>query len=101
MKITVQITVQSDEGQTEMVQEVARLERGSLRPESRRFSACRMASDYVPLYERLRAEASASPFCPGRQVRPAAAASWLVVWSGAIATRCPPGNFLTLAQERP
>src|SRR5437762_63919 len=34
MNITVQITVQSDEEQAEVVQEVARLERGSLRPET-------------------------------------------------------------------
>jgi hypothetical protein len=32
MKITVQITVRSEEGQAEMVQEVACLERGRLRP---------------------------------------------------------------------
>jgi hypothetical protein len=34
MKITVQITVQSDEGQAEVVQEVAHLKRGRLRPET-------------------------------------------------------------------
>ena len=34
MKIKVQITVQSDEGQAEVVQEVARLERGPLRPDT-------------------------------------------------------------------
>jgi hypothetical protein len=34
MKITVQITVQSDEGQAEVVQEVTHLKRGSLRPET-------------------------------------------------------------------
>jgi hypothetical protein len=34
MKITVQITVQSDEAQAEVVQEVAHLERGPLRPET-------------------------------------------------------------------
>src|SRR5690349_21741498 len=34
MKITVQITVQSDEEQAEVVQEVARLERGPLRAET-------------------------------------------------------------------
>jgi hypothetical protein len=34
MKITVQITVQSDEEQAEVVQKVASLERGSLRPET-------------------------------------------------------------------
>ena len=34
MKITVQITGQSDEGQAEVVQEVAQLERGPLQPET-------------------------------------------------------------------
>lgn len=37
MKITVQITVQSNEGQVEVVQEVAQLERGPLQP---RRSGC-------------------------------------------------------------
>ena len=34
MKIQVHITVQSEEGKTEVVQEVARLERGPLRPDT-------------------------------------------------------------------
>ena len=33
MKIKIQVTVESNEGQSEAVQEVARLERGALRPE--------------------------------------------------------------------
>ena len=34
MKIKIQITVQSDKGQPEVVQEVAHLDRGNLRPET-------------------------------------------------------------------
>ena len=34
MKIKIQITVESDEGQPEVVQEVAHLDRGTLRPET-------------------------------------------------------------------
>jgi len=34
LKIQVQITVQSEEGKTEVIQEVARLERGPLRPDT-------------------------------------------------------------------
>src|ERR1700681_369638 len=34
MKIKIQITVESDEGQSEIVQEVSHLERGILRPET-------------------------------------------------------------------
>jgi len=34
MKITVQITIHSDQGQTDVVQEVAQLERGPLQPET-------------------------------------------------------------------
>jgi hypothetical protein len=33
MKIKIQVTVESNEGQSEVVREVARLERGALRPE--------------------------------------------------------------------
>ena len=38
MKITVQIIVKSDEGQAEVIREVAHLERGALRPETLGFS---------------------------------------------------------------
>jgi glycosyltransferase involved in cell wall biosynthesis len=62
--------------QAEAVRAVAKLDHISRRQcratFERRFSAGRMARDYVALYERLRAEASASPFCPGSQGRPAA-----------------------------
>ena len=34
MKITVQITIQSDQGQADVVQQVAQLERGPLQPET-------------------------------------------------------------------
>jgi hypothetical protein len=34
MKIKIQITVESDDGQPEVVQEVAHLDRGTLRPET-------------------------------------------------------------------
>ena len=34
MKIKIQITVESDKGQPEVVQEVAHLDRGTLRPET-------------------------------------------------------------------
>jgi hypothetical protein len=38
MKIQVHLTIQSDEGQVEAVHEVARLERGPLKPDTLRLS---------------------------------------------------------------
>jgi hypothetical protein len=45
MKIKIQITVESDKGQPEVVQEVAYLDRGILRPETTRADAGRSAID--------------------------------------------------------
>lgn len=53
MKIKIQITVESDEGQPEVVQEVAYLDRGALRPEmlgltlaeARSILACKSSAD--------------------------------------------------------
>jgi hypothetical protein len=45
MKIQVHITIQSDEGQAEVVREVARLERGFLRPDTLGLSLAPSAFD--------------------------------------------------------
>jgi hypothetical protein len=74
MKITVQITVQSDEGQAEVVQEVAQLERGPLQPETLGLSLAEARAILAGL-ERTMAERQAAEFidqkrpcpCCGRQ----------------------------------
>lgn len=74
MKITVQITVQSDEGQAEVVQEVAPLERGPLQPEALGLSLAEARAILAGL-ERTMPERQAAEFidqkrpCPrcGRQ----------------------------------
>jgi hypothetical protein len=53
MKITVQITVRSDEGQAEAVQEVARLERGLLQPETLGLSLAEARSILAGLEQSL------------------------------------------------
>jgi hypothetical protein len=45
MKITIQIRVESDEGQLEVVQQLAHLDRGILRPETLGLSLARSAID--------------------------------------------------------
>jgi hypothetical protein len=61
MKITVQITVRSDEGQVEAVREVARLERGPLQPETLGLSLAEARSILAGL-ERTMAEGQAAEF---------------------------------------
>lgn len=61
MKITVQITVQSDEGQAEVVQEVAQLERGPLQPETLGLSLAEARAILAGL-ERTMAERQAAEF---------------------------------------
>ena len=59
MEIKVQITVKSEVGQPEVVREVARLERGSLRSETLGLSLAEarefLREDQHPLLDRLRA----------------------------------------------
>jgi hypothetical protein len=74
MKITVQITIQSDEGQAEVVQEVAQLERGPLQPETLGLSLAEARAILARL-EYTMAERQAAEFidqkrpcpCCGRQ----------------------------------
>jgi hypothetical protein len=53
MKITVQITVQSDEGQVEAVREVVRMERGPLQPETLGLSLAEARSILAGLEQNL------------------------------------------------
>jgi hypothetical protein len=74
MKITVQITIQSDQGQADVVQEVAQLERGPLQPETLGLSLAEARAILAGL-ERTMAERQVAEFtaqerpcpCCGRQ----------------------------------
>ena len=61
MKIQVQIMIQSDEGKTEVVREVARLERGPLRPDTLGLSLAEARSILAGL-EQTMAEGQAVEF---------------------------------------
>ena len=72
MKIQVQITIQSDEGQAEVVHEVARLERGPLRPDTLGLSLAEARSILAGL-ERTMAEGQS--LSPKRSAVPGAAST--------------------------
>ena len=82
MEITVQITVKSRAGEPERIQEVARLERGTLRPDTLGLSLAEARSILAGLEQTL-AERQAAEFvtqaqrCPrcGRPTR-----SWAPTW---------------------
>ena len=61
MKVQVHITIQSDEGQAEVVHEVARLERGPVRPDALGLSLAEARSILAGL-ERTMAEGQAAEF---------------------------------------
>jgi hypothetical protein len=75
MKIQVQITVRSDEGKADVVHEVARLERGPLRPDAPGLSLAPSALDPGRAGADDRRRATRSSLCPKHGGAPVVGAS--------------------------
>jgi hypothetical protein len=71
MKITVQITMQSDEGHTEAVRQVACLERGPLQPETLGLSLAEARSILAGLEQSLVEQAAGGGVYRARETVPA------------------------------